>query len=80
MPELPSRLSVCSCKLLSGSELGSSVDAVEHIDFFVGGLNCSNVDVEEADGVVLKILAFELVAFAIRQAREAMTMQLPVQR
>jgi hypothetical protein len=41
---------------------------------------CRAVDVEEADGIPLELLALGLVAFDIRQARDAMSLQVPMQR
>ena len=45
-----------------------------------GGLHLGNTNVEEADGVALELLPSRLVVFDIRQARDAMTLQAPVQR
>lgn len=72
--ELPSRLSVRCVNELGNSELGRPVDADEEVKLALGGLNLGNVDVKEADGIALELLAPGFVALDIRQARDAMTL------
>ena len=79
LQELPGRLSVSCCNELSDGELGSPVDSDEQVELALGSLHLGNVDVEEADGVALELLALGLVAFDIRKPRDAMTLQAPVQ-
>jgi hypothetical protein len=74
LKKLPGRLSVSCCNELCDGELGCAVNTDEQVELSLGGLNFSNVDVEEADGVALELLAPRLVAFDIRQARDAMTL------
>ena len=78
--ELPSRLLVSRCNELRDGELGCAVDADEQVEPALGGLHLSDVDVEEADGVALELLPLRLVAFDIRQARDAVPLQASVQR
>ncbi len=74
LQELPSRLSVSRVNELGDSELGRPVDADEEVKPALGGLHLGNVDVEEADGIALELLALGFVALDIRQARDAMTL------
>jgi len=80
LQELPCRLSVSGCNELSDGELGCPVDFDEQIKLPFAGLHFGDVDVEEPDGVALELLAPGLVAFDIRQARDAMTLKAPMQR
>ena len=80
LQKLLGRLSVSRCNELSDSEPGCPVDADKQMELPFAGLHFSNVDVEEADGIPLELLALGLVAFDIRSAREAMTLQTPMQR
>ena len=80
LQELPGSLSVSRCNELSDGELGRPVDADEEIELALGSLHLGDVDVEEADGVALELLPLGLVAFDIRQARDAMPLQAPMQR
>jgi hypothetical protein len=65
---------------LSDGELGRPVDADEQIELALGGLRLRNIDVEEADGIAFELLVLGLVTLDIRQARDAMTLQTPMQR
>ena len=80
LQELSGGLSVSRCNELSDGELGLPVDADEQIELSLGVLNLGNVDVDEADGIPLELLALGLVTFDIRQARDAMTLKAPMQR
>lgn len=50
-----------------------------HCPYFQSGLHLGDVDMEESDGVVLKFLALRLVSLDIRQARNAVSLQAPMQ-
>jgi hypothetical protein len=78
--ELPGCLSVSCRNELGDGELGSAVDADEEKELALGRLYFGDVDVKEPDGVALELLALGLVAFDIRQARDAMTLKAPMQR
>ena len=80
LQELPGRLSVSRCNELSDGELGCPVDADEEVELALGRLHLGDVDVKEADGVALELLPLGLVALDIRQARDAVTLQAPMQR
>ncbi len=53
---------------MSDGELGRPVDADEQVELAFGGLHLSNIDVEEAYGVALELLALGLVTFHVRQS------------
>ena len=80
LKELPGRLSVGRRNELGDGELGSAVDSHKEKELALGSLHLGNVDVEEADGVALELLALRLIAFDIRQARDIVPLQAPVQR
>jgi hypothetical protein len=80
LQELPGGLSVSCCNELSDGELGRPVDSDERAELALGGLHLGNIDVEEADGVAFELLALGFVAFDIRQARDTVTLQTPMQR
>jgi hypothetical protein len=80
LKELPCRLSVGCRNELGDGELGRAVDADEEKELALGRLHFRDVDVEEADGIALELLALGLLAFDIWQARDAMTLKLPMQR
>jgi len=79
LQELPGRLSVSRCNELGNREFGSSVNAYEQIELPFGGLHLSDIYVEEPDGIPLELLALGLVALDIRQSRDVMSLQAPVQ-
>jgi hypothetical protein len=80
LEELPGCLSVSRCNELCDGEFGRSVNAHKEIELTFSRLHLGNVDVKEPFGIPLELLAPGLVAFDIRQARDAMTLQAPVQR
>jgi len=80
LEELLGRLPVSRCNELGDRELGCPVDAHEEVELSLDGLHLGNVDVEEPDGVALELLALGLVAFDIRLARDAVTLQAAMQR
>jgi len=80
LKELPGSFSVSRCNELSDGELGCPVYAHKEKELALGGLHLSYVDVEEAYGVTLELLALGLVPFDIWQARDAVPLQAPVQR
>ena len=80
LQELPGGLSVSRFNELSNCELGSSVDAHKEIELAFSRLHLGDVDMEGPDGVALELLAPGLVAFDIRQSRDPMSLQTPVQR
>ncbi len=79
LQELPGSLSISRFNESSDGELGSSVDAHEEEKFSFSGLHFGNVDVKEADGVALELLALGLVSLDIRQPRDAMPLQATMQ-
>ena len=93
LEELPGSLSVSRCNELSDSELGRPVDADEQVKLALGGLHLGNVpsrgllanrcraaDVKEPDGIAFELLASGLVTLDMRQARDAVPLQAPMQR
>ena len=71
LEELPGRLCVSRCNELSDDKFGRSVNAYKEIELTFSRLHLGNVDMEEADGVALELLALGLVAFDIRKAGDA---------
>ena len=59
-------------------ELRGPVDGHEQIELAFGGPDLGQVDVKEADRISVKLLPFGLVAFHVRQAADAVTLQAPV--
>jgi hypothetical protein len=93
LQELPGRLPVSSCNELSDGELGRPVDTHEEKKLSLGRLHLGDVDVDRASGsppvreplaranrIPLELLPTWLVALDIRQARDAMPLQAPMQR
>jgi hypothetical protein len=80
LKELPGRLSISGGIELGGGELGRPVDSHKEKELDLGGLHFGNGDVDEPDGVALKLLPPGLVTFDIWQPRDPMTLQAPVQR
>ncbi len=78
--ELPGGLSVSRFNELSNCELGSPVNAHKEIELAFSRLHLGDVDMEEPYGVALELLALGLVTCDIRQSRESMSLQAPVQR
>ncbi len=72
LQELPGRLSVSSCNELSDGEFGRSVNAHKKVELAFGRLYLGDVDMEEADGVALELLALGLIAIHVRQPRDTM--------
>lgn len=79
LKELPGCLSVRCFNELSDAELGRWVNAYKEIELAFSRLHLGNVDVKEPDGVALKLLPCGPVAFDIRQARDARSLQAAVQ-
>jgi len=71
---------VCLVDELGHGERARAVDADEQVKLAFGGLNLGDVDMEEPYGVALELRPFRLVTSDIRQARDAMALQAPVQR
>ena len=78
LQELPGGASVGLLDELGYRELARAVDADEQVKLALGGLNLSDVDVEEADRVALELLPLWLVALDVRQTRDAMPFQAAV--
>ena len=80
LQKLPSSLSVSRCNELRHGELAGSVDANEEIELAIGRLNLCNINMKEPDWVALELLPPRLVPLDIRQPRDAVSLQAPVQR
>ena len=78
--KLPCRLPVCLVDELGDRELAGAVDADEQVELAFGGLHLSDIDVEETNRVAFEELTLWLVTFDVRQARDTMPLQAPVQR
>jgi hypothetical protein len=64
---------------LDDSEFACSIDGDIEIPLPLGGLDLGNVDVEVANRVYLELLLGGLVAFDLRQPRDAMSRQAAMQ-
>lgn len=80
LQELPSSLSISRFNELSDGELGCPVDADEEKELSLSGLHFRDVYVEEPYGIALELLALWFVPFDLRQPRDAVSLQAPVQR
>ena len=80
LQDLPSGAAVSFFNELGDGELGSPVDAHEETELALRRLHLSDVEVKEPDGVTLELLALRLVPLDIRQARDPVPLQAPVQR
>ena len=80
LQELPGRLPVCLVDELGHGKFARAVNADEQKQLALSSLHLGDVDVKEADGVALELLALRLVALHVRQPRNAMALQAPMQR
>ena len=80
LQELPGCLPVCLLDKLGHGKFACAVNADEQVKLALSGLHLGDVDMEEADRVALELLALRLVAFHVRQSRDAMSLQAPMQR
>ncbi len=78
--ELPCRPPISLVDQLGDRELARAVYADEQVELAFGGLHFGNIDVEEADRVAFEALTLRFVAFDVRQARDAVSLQASVQR
>ena len=78
--KLPGRSPVCLLDELSDRELAGAVDADEQVELAFGSLHLGNIDVEEPDWIAFEALTFGLVALDVGQARDAVSLQAPMQR
>lgn len=60
-------------------ELAGAIDRHEEVQLTLLGADLCNIDVEVADRIWLEALLLGLVAFDLRQAADAMSLQAPVQ-
>ena len=79
LQELPGGVSVCLFNELGCGELTRAVDADKEIELSLCRLDFSDINMEEADGVALELLALRLVPLDFRQARDAMPLQAAMQ-
>ena len=79
LQELPGGASVCFFNELGCVELTRAVDADKEIELSLCRLDFSDINMEEADGVALELLALRLVPLDFRQARDAMPLQAVMQ-
>lgn len=75
LQDLPGCLPVCLLNKLGDSELAGAVKCDEEIQLSFNGLHFCNVDVEEAYGAAPELRPLRLVSFHVRQARDAMALQ-----
>lgn len=64
---------------LGDGELAGAVDGHDQVELSFSCLRFGNVDVEEADGIALELLSLRLVAVHLRQARDAVALEAPMQ-
>ena len=76
--ELSSGLAICLVYELGDSKLAGPVNAHEHIQLALGGLNLRDVDVKESDWVALEALPLRFVPLDVGQARDAMPLKAPM--
>lgn len=65
---------------LGDRELARAVDADEQIQFALGSLHLSDIDMEEADWITLEALPLRFVAFDVRHAGDPVSLEASVQR
>ena len=65
---------------LRDREFGGKVSADEHVQLAIGYPYLSNIDLKEADRLPLVVLVPGLVAFDVRQARDAVSVSAPMKR
>ena len=65
---------------LGHSKFVRAVESDEEMDLALGRLHVCDINVKEPDRIALELLAPQLVPGHIRQARNAMPVQAPVQR
>lgn len=80
LQEFPICPPICLVDGLGHGELAGSVDANEERKLSLGRLNLCDINMEKPDRVTLEPLPPRLVSFDIRQARNSMPLQAPVQR
>jgi len=80
LQELPSGSPVSLFNKLGHGKLAGSVDANKEIKLALGRLNLCNINVKEPDWIPLELLPPRLAPLDIRQARDAMSLQAPMQR
>ena len=61
-------------------KLAGSVNCDKEIELPFGGLHLGNIDVKEADRIVLELRPFRFVAIHVGQSRDAVTLKAPMQR
>ena len=79
LEELPRRLPVGFFDGLGDRKFAGSVDAYEQVELALGGLHLRDIDVEETDWVALELLPVRFLPLDVRQAGNAMALQVPVQ-
>lgn len=79
LQKLPGGLPVGRVHELRDDELAGAVNGDEEIELSFPSLHSGNVDVKEADGIALEPLSFRLVAVHLRQARDAVALEAPMQ-
>ena len=80
LEELPCGLAVCLVHELRDCKLACPVNANKEIELTLHSLNLGNVDMKEADGVTIELLALRLVTLDIRQAGNAVPLKATLQR
>ena len=79
LQKLPRRPPVRLFNEFGHGELSGAVDADKEIELIFCRLHLGNIDVEEPNRVALELLTPQLVPLDIRQARDAVPLQAPVQ-
>jgi hypothetical protein len=79
LQELPSCLPVCLVDELGHRKLACAVNADEQKQLPLSGLQLGDVDMKEADGVAFELLSLRPVTLHVRQPRNAVSLQAPVQ-
>ena len=80
LKKLPGGAPVRFVDEMGHGKLAGAVDGHEEIELALGRLHLGDVDVEETDRVALELRPLRLVALDVRQARDAMPLQAPVER
>ena len=80
LQEFPRCLAVRLFHELGDRELAGSVNAHEEKKLSLDRLDLGNIDMGKADWVSLELLPLWFVTLDIRQARDPMPLQVPVQR
>jgi hypothetical protein len=79
LEEFPRCLAICFIHELRDCKLAGPVNAYKEIELALHRLNFGDIDMKEADGVTLELLALRLITLDIRQARDTVPLKATMQ-